>query len=166
MNLPTAALVILFGTFTAFWPAPKAELTFEQRWEPAERLQSMIDKSPRELTFEERWEPVRRLPQMLPGKADRDDTPPQGIVRAFRVTRQVEGVIPGSAPILPTHAFIQDETPSRLKPHQDVSIRVNDPSPPPPERPKVRTIRKAELDICQRHGMRKVHYGKTWRCRK
>ena len=168
MNPQTAALTILFGLATLFVPVTVPALTFEQRWEPVKQLPPMIDKSPRELTFEERWEPVRRLPQMLPGKADRDDTPPQGIIRAFRVTRQVDGMIPGGTPILPTHAFVQDETPSRLKPHRAVSIRISAPSPPPPEQAKVRTIRKAELDICQRHGMVKqvTNAGKSWRCRK
>ena len=174
MNPQTAALTILFGFTILFAPVTVPALTFEQRWEPVKQLPPMIDKSPRELTFEERWEPVRRLPQMLPGKADRDDTPPQGIVRAFRVTRQVEGVIPGAAPILPTHAFVKDERDigegagnSGTRPtgvERAKTEIVGRTVPSPMSRP--RTIRKAELDICQRHNMRKVHYGKTWRCRK
>jgi hypothetical protein len=32
------------------------------------------------------------------------------------------------------------------------------------ERP--RSIRRASLDICARHNMRKVSYGRTWRCRR
>ena len=27
-------------------------------------------------------------------------------------------------------------------------------------------IRRARLGLCQRHGMRKVHYGRSWRCRR
>ena len=27
-------------------------------------------------------------------------------------------------------------------------------------------VRRARLDLCQRHRMRKVHYGRTWRCRR
>jgi hypothetical protein len=37
------------------------------------------------------------------------------------------------------------------------------PSPAPAVR---RIVRKVSLDICQRHKMRKVHYGRTWRCRR
>jgi hypothetical protein len=32
------------------------------------------------------------------------------------------------------------------------------------ERP--RSIRRASLDVCARHNMRKVSYGRTWRCRR
>ena len=35
----------------------------------------------------------------------------------------------------------------------------------PPSRHRLRT-RPAGLDICQRHGMRRVDYGKRWRCRR
>jgi hypothetical protein len=27
-------------------------------------------------------------------------------------------------------------------------------------------VKRVKLDICQRHNMRKVHYGKRWRCRR
>ena len=162
MNLPTATLTILAGLLAVCTSIQSPALTFEQRWEPVKQLPPMIDKSPRELTFEERWAPVRQLPQMLPGKADRDETPPQGVVRVFRVTKQVEGMIPGAAPILPTHAFVKTE----MAAAEPVPVRVD--APTPPERPKVRTIRKASLDICTRHGMHKeiTRGGKSWRCRK
>jgi hypothetical protein len=35
--------------------------------------------------------------------------------------------------------------------------------PPPRHRLRTRAVR---LDICQRHNMRKVNYGRTWRCRR
>ena len=35
----------------------------------------------------------------------------------------------------------------------------------PPSRHRLRS-RPAGLDICARHNMRKVHYGKRWRCRR
>jgi len=35
--------------------------------------------------------------------------------------------------------------------------------PPPRHRLRSRAVR---LDICQRHNMRKVNYGRTWRCRR
>jgi len=37
------------------------------------------------------------------------------------------------------------------------------PAPPPSRRLRSRAVR---LDICARHGMRKVSYGKRWRCRR
>lgn len=160
MNLPTATLTILAGICAILATAASPALTFEQRWEPVRQLPPMIDKSPRELTFEERWAPVRQLPIMPPGKADRDETPPQGVVRAFRVTRQVEGMIPGATPILPTHAFIKTE----MATVEPVPVKVD--APTLPVQPKVRSIRKASLDICAKHGMRRVDYGRTWRCRK
>jgi hypothetical protein len=38
--------------------------------------------------------------------------------------------------------------------------------PPRVEAPAPRIIRRAALDICARHGMRRINYGKRWRCRK
>jgi hypothetical protein len=32
--------------------------------------------------------------------------------------------------------------------------------------PPLRTIKRASLDTCTRHGMRKIWYGKRWRCRR
>ena len=37
------------------------------------------------------------------------------------------------------------------------------PAATPPRRLRSRAVR---LDVCQRHGMRKVSYGRTWRCRR
>ena len=37
------------------------------------------------------------------------------------------------------------------------------PAPQPSRRLRSRAVR---LDVCQRHNMRKVHYGRTWRCRR
>jgi len=37
------------------------------------------------------------------------------------------------------------------------------PAPPSSRRLRSRSVR---LDVCQRHNMRKVHYGRTWRCRR
>jgi hypothetical protein len=36
---------------------------------------------------------------------------------------------------------------------------------PAPVLHKPTHIRRASLDVCARHGMRKVNYGKRWRCR-
>jgi hypothetical protein len=37
---------------------------------------------------------------------------------------------------------------------------------PPVKNPPLRTIKRASLDTCTRHGMRKIWYGKRWRCRR
>ena len=37
------------------------------------------------------------------------------------------------------------------------------PAATPSRRLRSRSVR---LDVCQRHNMRKVHYGRTWRCRR
>ena len=37
---------------------------------------------------------------------------------------------------------------------------------PPPSRRRYRRLNRGGSDICSRHGMRKVDYGRTWRCRR
>jgi hypothetical protein len=39
-------------------------------------------------------------------------------------------------------------------------------SAPVPVSRRIRLVRKVSLDICQRHGMHRVNYGKRWRCRR
>jgi hypothetical protein len=41
-----------------------------------------------------------------------------------------------------------------------------EPTPVPRHRQRHRIIKRASLDICARHNLRKVHYGRTWRCRR
>lgn len=140
MNLPTAALVIIAGLAALLYPkAATQPLTFEQRWEPVKQLPAMVDHSPRELTFEERWEPVKPLIQ-LQHKMDRleEELQPRIIpVRTITVKQESVEVADATA-----------ETPL------------------PAPRQKGRIIKKVSLDVCQRHGMHKVHYGRTWRCRR
>ena len=131
-------IIVMIG-LAVFLPVTKPALTFEQRWEPVKQLPPMIDKSPRELTFEERWEPVRRLPQML--NYEREEFAPR-IIPVRTIPIRPEPVRLASVePVAPVVQKVVTET-------RKVSKRV------------------AVLDICQRHGMRKVHYGRTWRCRK
>jgi len=40
------------------------------------------------------------------------------------------------------------------------------PGEPPPEAAPAKPEKRASADLCQRHGMRKVVNGSTWRCRK
>lgn len=53
-------------------------------------------------------------------------------------------------------------------PAQETAVAEPKPAPGPVATPAPvrRVTRKASLDTCQRHGMRKVHYGKRWRCRR
>ena len=121
-------------------------------------------------TFEERWEPVRRMPPMidLSNKTDRIDPrllAPRGdlldapvkIIRTIPITRESE------TQSRPREATVEPE--KEPEPRGDVQSDV--PVPLPVARPHVRKIRTVSVDnICTRHGMRKVVYGRTWRCRR
>ena len=49
---------------------------------------------------------------------------------------------------------------------REVPVRVLTRTPPePPSRHRLRS-RSASLDVCARHNMRRVNYGKRWRCRR
>lgn len=153
MSQNTGVIIVMLAL--AGWPPPVHAQPVPVRAAP-----------PAELSFEKRWQP-----ESFPAGALEIRT---NTVRTFPVTRQVEGMIPGAAPILPTHAFIKDERDigegagnSGTRPtgvERAKTEIVGRTVPSPMSRP--RSIRKAELDICQRHNMRKVHYGKTWRCRR
>ena len=135
-------IIVMIG-LAVFLPVTKPALTFEQRWEPVKQLPPMIDKSPRELTFEERWEPVRRLPQML--NYEREELVPR--------------IIPVRTIAIRPEPAIYIEPPAVPVPRSAPQLH---------ERPKAVAMRKAELDICRRHGMVKqvTNGGKSWRCRK
>jgi hypothetical protein len=45
-----------------------------------------------------------------------------------------------------------------------VEERISEPLMANAPQPQPRTIRRASLDVCARHRMRKVWYGKRWRC--
>lgn len=141
MNLVTAALVIVVGTVVAVLPMPQPPFKFEARWEPVKEI-----PKPRELTFEERWEPVRQLPQML---------------------RQENNLIePRIIPVRTISIRKEDVVPAVHVEQVEVAAAEEIPLPVPRPQPRVRSIRKAQLDICQRHGMHRVDYGRRWRCRR
>jgi hypothetical protein len=135
-------------TFLPRWPDPQpaqAE-TFVQRFE------AVYPKH----TFEERWWPGEGLPfdqhwqppQPGKGPAIEQGSPPVDllapkVVRTIRITRDAV------------------ELPQEVAAVPEV---VPLPEPRPSVRFKPRPIRVA--DICQRHGMHRVDYGKRWRCRK
>lgn len=122
-------------------------------------------------TFEERWEPVRRMPPMidLTNKTNRIDPrllAPRGelsdvpvkIIRTVPITRESE------TQSRPREAVAEPE--KEPEPRGDVQGDVQ--IPLPTARPHVRKIRTVSLDLCQRHGMRKVvtNGGRSWRCRR
>lgn len=98
------------------------------------------------LTFQQRWEPVQPLLDLPPLPL-----PPPKVNRELKTDK---------------------EDPPRVITIRTISIRAAEPVQsvetvdPAPVAPKARTIRRASLDLCQRHGMHKVHYGRTWRCRR
>ena len=150
MNLPTAALVILGGITVAFWQVPDPPLRFDQRFAPAQQL--MEPKKERELTFEERWEPVKQLPRML--LPETQDIGPRVVLVKTTPIR--------AEPAVYVEPEVSSDNSGQSRPSA-VSA-----APLPREHPKARTIRKASLDLCQRHGMVKqiTRGGKSWRCRR
>ena len=156
MSQNPGVIMVMIG-LAVFLPVTKPALTFEQRWEPVKQLPPMIDKSPRELTFEERWEPVRRLPQML--NYEREEFAPRIIpVRTIPIRPEpavhVETIERSSG----EGAGNSGTRPTGVERAKTEIVGRTVPSP--------LLRRKVSLDLCQRHGMRKVHYGRTWRCRK
>lgn len=143
MNLPTATLVILAGIVWVLNPVSAPSLTFEQRWEPVKQLPPMQDRIERPLTFEERWEPVRKMPRMLLME-ERDVGPKVVPVRTITIRRE-------DVELPPVIEAVAEAPLPQARPVQ-----------------QRRTIRKASLDICQRHGMHKqvTRGGKSWRCRR
>lgn len=154
MNLPTAALTILFGILAAFTPIRAPALTFEQRWEPVKQLPPMVDKSSdRPLTFEERWEPVRTMPRMLLNFEEPHDIGPRIVpVRIIPIRRE------DAAPV----ATLPAVQPGAVVPTKEAPLIHPRPIP------GIRTRKVASLDICQRHGMVKqiTRGGRSWRCRR
>jgi hypothetical protein len=95
-------------------------------------------------TFKERWWPGEGLPFDQRWAPVREIQPT--VVRTITITK-------------PPPAPAQEVVAAEPEP---------EPIPLPPRRPalrgKPRPTRVA--DICQRHGMHRVDYGRTWRCRK
>jgi hypothetical protein len=136
MRATVILAMIPLGIATAFLP----------RWpdpQPAvaetfvQRFEAVYPKH----TFEERWWPGEGLP--LPQASPPVDLLAPKVIRTIRITKDA------------------------VEPPQEVSAVpevVPLPEPWPAIRLKPRSIRVA--DICQRHGMHRVDYGRTWRCRK
>jgi len=48
----------------------------------------------------------------------------------------------------------------------EIKVQVAKAEEPAPPEPVIRRQRSVKLDLCARHGMRKVNYGRRWRCRR
>jgi hypothetical protein len=148
MKATVILAMIPLGLATAFlprWPDPqpaKAE-TFKQRFEPVHPMH----------TFEERWQPVEALLEAQ--RSPPVDLLAPKVVRTIRITKDAV------APPQTDNSDIVDNIMSNV-----VGSRgdLADMKRAPVLRPKPRPIRVA--DICARHGMHRVDYGRTWRCRK
>jgi len=121
--------------------------TFLPRWpdpQPAQaetfaqRFETVYPKH----TFEERWQPVEALLEAQ--RSPPVDSLAPKVVRTIRITKDAL------------------EPPQEVEPVAEAPLPV--PRPHTTIKPKVRPIRVA--DICARHGMHRVDYGRTWRCRK
>lgn len=58
------------------------------------------------------------------------------------------------------------QAPAPIAEVTEVPVHVAQAPSPPPTRRRLVLVRRASLDICARHHMRKVTYGKRWRCRR
>lgn len=143
MNLQTAFLVIMIGSAALSYPVAEAQPvhTFEQRWEPVYRMPPMIDAS---------QGGAIKSPKLLDRHIPLPDPIPDVNVRTITIKKidPTEELSPVEAPPPPM---------PRARPEEAA------PTGAPLRRARVQ---KASLDLCQRHGMYKVHYGRTWRCRK
>jgi hypothetical protein len=90
-------------------------------------------------TFEERWQPVEALLEAQ-GSPPVDLLAPR-VVRTIRITKDA------------------------VEPPREVAA-VPEAAHLPEHRPKIKPRPIRVADICQRHGMHRVDYGKRWRCRK
>jgi hypothetical protein len=91
-----------------------------------------------------------------------DDTPTVKRVRTVSILRDVQMSEPPMTAVAPEATHVVPEATAVVPATTRVApvVRVI----PRPQR--ARTIRHASLDICARHGMKRVDYGKRWRCRR
>jgi len=127
------------ATFLPRWPDPQPAVaeTFVQRFE------AVYPKH----TFEERWWPGEGLP--LPQASPPVDLLAPKVIRTIRITKDAVEP-PQEVAAVPEVVPLPEPRP-KIEPRPVVKI-------------KPRPIRVA--DICTRHGMHRVDYGRTWRCRR
>jgi len=137
MKATVILAMIPLGLATAFLPrGPDPQPAKAETFK--QRFEAVYPKH----TFEERWWPGEGLPDAQ-GSPPVDLLAPK-VVRTIRITK--DAVAP----------------PQEVEPVAEAPLPV--PRPHTTIKPKVRPIRVA--DICARHGMHRVDYGRTWRCRK
>jgi len=142
--LPVLFVMIAFGTVSTLWPGPKAS---GDQWTQSDQNRDKFGRVWPKHTFDERWWPGEGLPFQQPSPSS--DFSLVRVVKTIRITPAPPEPPQEVQPVL-RQAVWQD------------TVEVEEKSAPPPRR----TVRKASLDICARHRMRKVHYGRTWRCRR
>lgn len=147
MNLPAAALAILVGVVVLCTPAKPRDLSFKERWEPIEWAPPVPS-----LTEQDLLDHVKRR-DAPPVQENRVIEPRIIPVRTFSIRYEP------AVHVEPDPEHKEDKGPLDKARPDDVA-RV------PLPRARAKVIKRASLDICQRHGMRRVDYGRTWRCRK
>jgi len=117
------------------------------------KAETKADPVPPPATFNERWWPGEGLPPVQ--RSPYSDYPLVKVVKTLRVTPA-----PPEPPV--------EVLPEPVAPPPARSAAVQPVEDPPPEvKPrKVKPRPTRVADICTRHGMRKVDYGRTWRCRR
>jgi hypothetical protein len=141
--LPVLFVMIMLGTVSTFWPGPKAQ---SQAWTQSDIERDGFKRAYPVHTFEERWWPGEGLPVEQPKPYS--DYPLIKVVKTVRIT-----------PPLPEPPVMQPEIRTAVW-HEPAEI------PARVTRPAVKPRPTRVADICARHGMRRVDYGKRWRCRR
>jgi hypothetical protein len=133
------------ATFLPRWPDPQPAVaeTFVQRFE------AVYPKH----TFEQRWWPGEGLP--LPQASLQNDLLAPKVIRTIRITKadvEPPQEVSAVAEVVP----LPEPRPKGANPSAGIG------GSPPKFKPRPTRV----ADICQRHGMHRVDYGKTWRCRR
>jgi len=134
--------VLVFGAAAVSRPAPAPPIVAT-----LVQTEGVTERRMDDGTFRRRWLPVNDMPPAVTQTETFREVPVRVLTRtppATEVRYRVQAV-GGEGEVAGT-----------------VTGAVHKALPP---RHRMRS-RSASLDICARHGMRKVHYGKRWRCRR
>jgi hypothetical protein len=140
--LPVLFVMIMLATVSTFWPGPRAS-SQSQQWTASDENRDKFGRVWPKHTFEERWWPGEGLPLTQPSPYS--DYPLIKVVKTVRITPP----LPEPPPQVQTAVWHEPaEIPARVT------------------RPTIKPRPTRVADICARHGMRRVDYGKRWRCRR
>jgi hypothetical protein len=140
--LPVLFVMIALATVSTFWPGLKAQ-SQSQQWTQSDENRDKFGRVWPRHTFEERWWPGEGLPIEQPSPYS--DYPLIKVVKTVRITPP----LPEPPPAVQQAVWHEPAAPAR----ETTAPKV-----------KLRPTRVA--DICSRHGMRRVDYGRRWRCRR